>query len=73
MFNNIKSGKLRFPSNLSIDIKSLIGKLLERDVTKRLGRKDINDIKKHEFFKNLSWKHLQNKKIKAPDELFINE
>lgn len=47
MFENIKSGKLMYPSHLSIEIRSLISKLLERDVSKRIGRKDINEIKKH--------------------------
>ena len=58
MFENIKAGKLMYPSYLSIEVRSLIGKLLERDVSKRIGRKDINEIKKHEFFRQLNWHHL---------------
>jgi len=37
LFSNIRSGKLRFPTDLSADIKSLISRLLERDLKKRLG------------------------------------
>jgi hypothetical protein len=47
----------------------LISKLLERDINKRLGVKDINEIKKHDFFKKLDWKLLESKKIKPPKEL----
>lgn len=42
MFENIRVGKLKYPSYLSIEVKSLVSKLLERDVNKRLGCKDIN-------------------------------
>ena len=73
MFENIRSGKLRYPSCLSIEVKSLINRLLERDISKRLGTKDLNDIKKHDFFKKFSWSNLIKKKRPAPAELFVNE
>jgi serine/threonine protein kinase len=41
MFENIRTGKLLYPAHLSIEVKSLISKLLERDASKRLGTKDI--------------------------------
>lgn len=47
LFQNIKNGKLRFPSNLSAELKSLISKLLDRDIHRRLGVQDIEDIKRH--------------------------
>ncbi len=47
LMENIKGGKLRYPSYLSLQVKSLISKLLERNIQKRLGVKDINEIKKH--------------------------
>ena len=50
-----------------------MGKLLEKDSSKRLGRTDMNQIKKHDFFKKLNWKHLATKRIHAPKELFIND
>ena len=51
----------------------MISKLLERDLSKRIGVKDINEIKKHDFFKKLNWSNLARKKVRAPRELFINE
>lgn len=73
MFDNIRNGKLKYPSYLSIEIKSFISKLLERDPTKRLGCKDMNDIKKHDFFKGLDWNNLAKKKLPVPNEMFANE
>jgi serum/glucocorticoid-regulated kinase 2 len=69
LLENIKNGKLRYTSNLTVETKSLISKLLERDINKRLGVKDINEIKNHDFFKKLDWKLLESKKIKPPKEL----
>lgn len=50
MFENIKNARLKFPGHLSKEIKSLIGRMLDRDVTKRIGSSDMNEIKTHEFF-----------------------
>ena len=47
LMQNIKGGRLRYPSYLSLQVKSLISKLLERNIKKRLGVNDINEIKKH--------------------------
>jgi serine/threonine protein kinase len=69
LLDNIKSGRLRYASYLTIEAKSLISKLLERDINKRLGVKDINEIKNHDFFKKLDWKLLENKQLKPPKEL----
>jgi hypothetical protein len=49
-----------------MEAKSLVGKLLERDLNKRIGVKDINEIKKHDFFKKMDWALLAGKKIKPP-------
>lgn len=73
LFENIKAGKLRYPSYLSIEIKSLIGKLLERDISKRIGVKDFNEIKNHDFFKKFDWKKLQAKRLPVPSEMFLND
>lgn len=42
MFDKIKKGKLRLPSFLSIQVQSLLGRLLEKEVSKRIGAKDFN-------------------------------
>jgi len=64
MYNKIQHGVLRFPPFLSEPCKNLIVALLNRDPTKRLGSKDdVNDIKVHAFFKDISWDKLYKKEI----------
>ena len=57
---------------MTIELKSLIGRLLERNIQKRLGVKDISEIKRHDFFKKFDWKKLQEKKFDVPSEMFAN-
>jgi len=67
MYNKIQHGVLRFPPFLSENCKSLIVALLNRDPKKRLGsRDDIEDIKVHPFFKDMSWQKLLAKEIDPP-------
>ena len=35
--------------------------------------KDINDIKRHEFFKHLNWESVANKKYQPPTEVYPEE
>jgi len=64
MYNKIQHGVLRFPPFLSEPCKNLIVALLNRDPTKRLGSKDdVNDIRGHQFFKDMSWDKLYKKEI----------
>jgi len=64
MYNKIQHGVLRFPPFLSEPCKNLIVALLNRDPTKRLGSKDdVNDIRVHAFFKDISWDKLYKKEI----------
>ena len=51
MFSNIQRGKLKIPTSLSGDARSLLKELLNRDPLKRLGsRRDAEEIKEHPFF-----------------------
>lgn len=47
LFENIKGGKLRFPGHITKEAKSLIIRLLEKDIKKRLGVKNMSEIKDH--------------------------
>jgi len=67
MYNKIQHGVLRFPPFLSEPCKNLIVALLNRDPAKRLGSKDdIDDIKSHQFFKDISWEKMLRKEIDPP-------
>lgn len=66
LFENIKVGKLKFPSFLSKPAKSLINSLLERNINKRLGSKNFDEIKNHEFFANFNWASLNKMEMNLP-------
>ena len=77
MFDLINSGCISFPKSVDIegedkpriykvsdDAKNIILKLLEKDPGTRLGRKGLEEIKKHPFFSGLSMEDSKKKKIK---------
>ncbi len=61
MFDNIKNARLKFPGYLTKEIKSLISRMLERDVIKRIGSSNTKELKSHEFFNGLQWEKLLSK------------
>lgn len=55
------------PASIGRDAKDLIHRLLQKSPKKRLGsRNDAVDIKSHRFFRDLNWKHLEDKLYAAP-------
>jgi len=64
MYRKIMTDKLKFPSGMSENAKSLLDKLLQRDINERL--KDPAKIKDHPFFSTINWEDLYDKKIKPP-------
>jgi protein-serine/threonine kinase len=72
LFHNIQCGKLKIPSNLSSQAKSLLlgvrhRQLLQRDPKKRLGSsRDAEEIKLHEFFEGVSWDAVMNRALRPP-------
>jgi len=44
----------------------LIRKLLKADKDERIGSKNIDDIKKHEFFNGIDWKALEAQTLESP-------
>ena len=60
IFQMVLKDKLKFPRDFDKDAKSLVKKLCEHDLSKRLGNlKDgVKDVKEHRFFKGLDWEAL---------------
>ncbi|XP_039254874.2 ribosomal protein S6 kinase alpha-5-like [Styela clava] len=54
------------PRKISSKAKDLIYSLLEKDPKKRLGSRNILDIKNHPFFSGLDWEKLAKRDIPAP-------
>lgn len=71
MFNNIQKGKLKIPTSLSGDARSLLKELLNRDPMKRLGSKrDADEIKEHPFFYGINWEAVLRKELRPPKPQF---
>lgn len=68
MYHKIQHGALRFPPFLSEECRDLIIKLLNRNPDQRLGssEKDVEELKKHEFFGPLDWAKMYKKEIDPP-------
>jgi RAC serine/threonine-protein kinase len=68
LFELILVEEIKFPARLSEVAKSLLGKLLEKDPSKRLGGgvADAGEVKSHIFFESIIWDDLFNKKIAPP-------
>ncbi|XP_022245474.1 cAMP-dependent protein kinase catalytic subunit alpha isoform X3 [Limulus polyphemus] len=68
IYEKIVSGKVRFPSHFTSDLKDILRNLLQVDLTKRYGnlKNGVNDIKNHKWFATLDWIAIYQKKVEAP-------
>ena len=69
MYELIQTASVKFPPapEITDDAKDFILKLLNRDVKARLGAvNDFEDIKKHNWLKDVDWQKLFEKKITPP-------
>ena len=76
MKDMISNTELKFPKNppISDNLRDLISKLLNKNYEERLGyQNDFEDIKKHEFFKDVNFDNLLQKKIEAPYKPIIGD
>lgn len=65
IYEKIVSGKVRFPSHFSSDLKDLLRNLLQVDLTKRFGnlKNGVNDIKNHKWFATTDWIAIYQRKV----------
>jgi len=68
MYIKIRKENPKYPASLSKDIQDFISRLLIKDPKERLGsgKKDVEELKKHQWFKGLNWEDLFAKKIDPP-------
>lgn len=67
MFDNILHQPLRFRSNASPEARHILEGLLSKNKCNRLGFiGDADDVKQHEFFRQIHWPSLEAKKIRPP-------
>lgn len=67
-YEKIVSGKVRYPSHMSSDLKDLLRNLLQVDITNRFGnmKNGIQDVKSHRWFQDPDWTAIYEKKVPAP-------
>ena len=66
LFEKIKFGSLKIPNYLTENCKNLIEGLFQKSPEKRLGFLGAASIKEHQWFKNLNWELLLQKKLNPP-------
>ncbi|KXJ91744.1 serine/threonine-protein kinase psk1 [Microdochium bolleyi] len=74
--HNIVKQKLVLPYFLSPDAKDLLTRLLRKEPTKRLGSnmpKDLQNMKKHRFFRKIDWKKLEAREVEPPIQPMITD
>ncbi|KAF9969231.1 serine/threonine protein kinase psk1 [Actinomortierella ambigua] len=71
----ILNKKLNLPYYLSQDAKDLLGKLLRRAPSTRLGSgsNGVENIKNHRFFRKIDWKKLAARQMEPPIVPFLSE
>lgn len=76
--NEVKIQKGEQPKGWSNDCVDIVNKLLQRKEDQRLGAKGIEEIKRHNWFKNFDWNRVKYLKVDAPfipikTEVFFDE
>lgn len=68
IYEKIVSGKVRFPSHFTADLKDLLRNLLQVDLTKRYGnlKNGVGDIRNHKWFSSTDWIAIYQRKVEAP-------
>uniref|UniRef100_A0A8R1UB11 cAMP-dependent protein kinase catalytic subunit n=1 Tax=Pristionchus pacificus TaxID=54126 RepID=A0A8R1UB11_PRIPA len=68
IYEKIVSGKVKFPSHFSNELKDLLKNLLQVDLTKRYGnlKNGVADIKNHKWFGSTDWIAIYQRKILPP-------
>ena len=69
LYKNISQSKLKLHEYFSDELKDLLSQLLCRDPYKRIGVLDKNELKSHEWFKDIDWDKLAKKEIDPPIDL----
>lgn len=69
-YENILNAELKFPPFFNHDAQDLLSKLIERDLSKRLGnlQNGSADVKNHPWFGEVVWEKLLSRNIETPYE-----
>ena len=73
--NNLTNIKVNYKDvkNYSYNCIDFLNKLIISNPKKRIGFKDINELKYHSWFNGYDWNNLEKKKLNSPFKLIKNE
>ncbi|KRX10307.1 Protein kinase-like domain [Pseudocohnilembus persalinus] len=66
LFDNIKNQQIKYPKNISPELKDLLKNLFIKDQNQRLGANGAHEVKNHPWFRNTQWDKIYNKQMKPP-------
>jgi serine/threonine protein kinase len=68
IYKKVLAGELTYPKHINDEVKDLLTQLLNPKPGFRLGnlKNGAADVKAHAWFKDLDWKALEGKKLRAP-------
>ena len=71
---DIVEKKIEMKAFFSVEAKSLLQGLLERDTTKRLGSSedDANELKRHPWFAKIDWEKLYRRELDPPVKPYVS-
>ena len=74
MYRKIQEAPLLFPSTITKPCQVLIGGLLQRDPTRRLGSaKDVDDVTSQIWFSNIDFEKLMRKEVEPVYKPVVDE
>jgi serine/threonine protein kinase len=61
VYRKILENKIKFGKGFDRECKSIVGKLVETDLTRRYGnlKNGVSDIKEHKFFRDVEWTSME--------------
>jgi len=68
MYTKIRKENPKYPASVSKDVQDFISRLLIKDPKERLGsgKKDVEELKNHHWFRSLNWEDVFARKIEPP-------
>jgi serine/threonine protein kinase len=74
LYQNILGGRIDFPRHVSKHARDLISKLLQADLSRRLGnlRNGARDVRNHPFFRGFDWGALMRKETLSPVQISVS-
>lgn len=66
LFRRILTKRVPFPRNFDKRAMDFISHLLEKSARRRLGRKGVEEIKKHPFLADIDWQKCELRELEPP-------